>query len=899
VAEPPVTFADLLRRLRIEAGLTQEGLAEAAELSPRAISDLERGVNVTARKQTARLLADALGLAGTIRTQFEAVARGQTRPAPSAIPVSAVDWRMSALGTTALGTTALGTTALGTTAAGATRTLPRDIASFTGRQHELQQLVDAAPGGGIVGIHAIGGMAGIGKTAFAVHAAHRLAPHFPGGQIFLPLHGHTAGQRPVSPADALANLLLTAGVAAAEIPPGLEARMALWRDRLADKQLLLVLDDAADSDQVRPLLPGGAGNMVLVTSRRHLTALEDAQAISLDTLPVDEASALLITLANRPGLSRDDVAVADIAELCGYLPLAVGMLARQLHHHPAWTAADLAAELTAARDRLELMATENLSVATAFDLSYQDLAEDQRRVFRRLGLHPGIDIDAYGLAALNGTEPRAARHQLEALYDHYLLTEPARGRYRPHDLIHEYARALVADDDIAESEAAVARLLDYYLHTSRSAARHLARRTSVMRSDVTQSPPPGHAPDLSSWESAAAWMQTERLNLHAAVMYAADHRLPRHAADIAAAMHNFLRNHGHWGQALTLHEAALKAARTGGDQLAEAEVLIDLGAMQTITDDYPGAIASLRLALNLYRGVGQPLGEANALTDLGIVQRMSGDHAGAAVPLRQALELYRDLGDRLGEARSLTDLGVAQNLLAELPAAAASLTRALELYRGLGNRNGQINALNYLGAVQRDAGDYHNAAASQREALALSRALGSLHGQANALTALGATQSLDGDHRAAIASLEQSLELCRRLGHARSEAVALGYLGAAQLAGQDHPAAGASLSRALELFRRIGDRAAQAEILNLLGDLALASADPARARSRHEEALALAVEVASPFDQAHALEGIGRCHLRDGRGDQATEFLRKALEIYQRIESPHAQHVEELIRGHS
>ena len=192
-------------------------------------------------------------------------------------------------------------------AAAATRTLPRDLAPFTGRQRELEELVEAAAGaGGVVGIHAIGGMAGVGKTAFAVHAAHRLARRFPAGQIFLPLHGHTPGQAPVDPADALASLLLTAGLAAAQIPPGLEARITLWRDRLAEKQLLLILDDAADSEQIRPLLPGVGGSLVLVTSRRHLTALEDATAISLDTLPPEEAAAMLVRLAGRTGLSLDE-----------------------------------------------------------------------------------------------------------------------------------------------------------------------------------------------------------------------------------------------------------------------------------------------------------------------------------------------------------------------------------------------------------------------------------------------------------------------------------------------------------------------------------------------------------------------------------------------------------------
>ena len=224
-------------------------------------------------------------------------------------------------------------------AAAATRTLPRDIASFTGRRQELAQLADAAAGaGGVVGIHAIGGMAGVGKTAFAVHAAHRLAGPVP-RRADLPAaaraHAGAAAGRPGRRAGQPA---ADRGVPAAQIPPGLEARMALWRDRLAGRQLLLVLDDAASSEQVRPLLPGAGGSLVLVTSRRHLSALEDATAISLDTLPPGEAAALLVRLAGRPGLSPDDPAVAEITRLCGYLPLAIGMVARQLHHHPAWTA---------------------------------------------------------------------------------------------------------------------------------------------------------------------------------------------------------------------------------------------------------------------------------------------------------------------------------------------------------------------------------------------------------------------------------------------------------------------------------------------------------------------------------------------------------------------------------
>ena len=263
-----LSFAGLLRQLRAEARLTQEELAAAAGVGTRSVSDLERGIHATAQKDTAGLLAGALGLAGPVRTLFVAAARGK---APAAEVLAARQ-----------------TETPGAFAAAATRALPRDLAAFTGRQAELALLIggiDAlAANGGVVGIHAIDGMAGIGKTTFAVHAAHRLARAFPDGQFFLPLHAHTAGQRPVDPADALVSLLLTAGVPAAQIPPGLEARAGRWRDQVAGKKILLLLDDAAGHEQVRPLLPGTAGSLVLVISRRGWPRWRMPR-VSLDTLP--------------------------------------------------------------------------------------------------------------------------------------------------------------------------------------------------------------------------------------------------------------------------------------------------------------------------------------------------------------------------------------------------------------------------------------------------------------------------------------------------------------------------------------------------------------------------------------------------------------------------------------
>ena len=556
-----LSFAGLLRQLRAEARLTQEELAEAAGLSTGSIGNLERGINRGAHKDTALLLADAFSLAGPVREIFVAAARGRAQPAEV----------LAARDGVAPGTSA-----------GATRTLPRDIASFTGRRPELARLTGAVTdGGGVVGIHAIGGMAGVGKTTFAVHAAHQLASRFPDGQFFLPLHGHTPGQRPVDCADALASLLLTAGVAAQMIPSGVEARAGRWRDWVARRKVLLLLDDAVDHEQVRPLLPGTAGSLVLITSRRRLIALEDAAVISLDTLKPGEAIALLARLAGHPDLASGAGPAGEITRLCGYLPLAIGMLARQLSHHPAWTAASMAADLAAARDRLTVMRAENLSVAAAFNLSYQDLTPGQQRLFRRLGLHPGPSFDAYAAAALDDTSLTQARRHLAELYDQHLIAEHAPGRCHLHDLLREHARALAAADDPADGQAAAMRLLEYYLHTALAASKHFIT-WDVAPNSLPPSAPPAYAPDLSTLGQAAAWLETERPNLHAAAEYAAASGRTLHAVRIPAAMGEFLRTRGHWDQSAALHQAALAAARKAGDRVGEATALHELGILQTL-----------------------------------------------------------------------------------------------------------------------------------------------------------------------------------------------------------------------------------------------------------------------------------------------------------------------------
>jgi tetratricopeptide (TPR) repeat protein/transcriptional regulator with XRE-family HTH domain len=825
-AQPALSFAGLLRQLRAEARLTQEELAEAAGLSPRSVSDLERGINRTARKETALLLARALGLDGQVRTLFVAAARGR---APACEVLTARDEVPPS-----------------PSAVAATRALPRDIGSFTGRQPELARLLAGVAADGVLGgIHAIDGMAGSGKTTLAVHAAHRLAARFPDGQFFLPLHAHTPGQRPVSPADALASLLLTAGVAVHDIPPGREARASRWRDHVAGKKILLVLDDAAGHEQIRPLLPGSSGSLVLITSRRRLTALEDAGVVSIDTLPPGDAVALLARLAGRADLAIAGGPAAEMARMCGYLPLAIGMLARQLRHHPARDPAELARELAAAHDRLAVMRAENLSVAAAFDLSYQDLTPAQQRLFRRLGPAPGTDIDAYAAAALDDVSLETARAQLDELYDQHLITEPAPGRYLLHDLLREHARTL-AEADAGDSRAAAGRLVNYYAYVAAVASRHIATWTTG-GGRVPPSRPPVWVPELAGSEQAAGWLEAERANLHAAAQQAEAGAMPQHAITIASAMGGFLRARGHWDQAAELYQTALNAAAGAGDVAGQAGALDELGLLQQITGNYPAATASLSRAAGLYRDVGDLSGQAYALNHLGLVQQDLSDYPAQAASHRQALDLARRSGDELAAAVSLVDLG----------------------------------------QVQQWTGEYAAAVGNTEEALAVFRRLGSRFDEADALCQLGFARCWMGDHETATTLHGQALDLYRRVGDRLGQAWAHAGLGLVQMATGDYPAAASSLGLSLRTHLDLGSRHGQACTLNYLGELAGLTMATEESRERHGRALAIARDLGAPLEEARALEGMGRSYLHSDPGE-ATAHLRRALAIYQRIGNPGA-----------
>jgi tetratricopeptide (TPR) repeat protein len=639
-------------------------------------------------------------------------------------------------------------------------------------------------------------------------------------------------------------------VPAAQIPPGLEARAARWRDYIAGKNILLLLDDASGHEQVRPLLPGTAGSLVLVTSRRRLSALEDATVISLDTLTPHDAAVLLVRLAARPGLRAGNVAVGGISRLCGYLPLAIAMLAGQLRHHPTWNVAGLAADLAAARDRLALMRAENVSVAAAFGLSYRDLAPDQQQLFRRLGLIPGPSVDRYAAAALVTTDLGTARRLLDELYDHHLLTEPAPGRYLLHDLLHEHARALITADDPVETDAAVGRLLDYYLHTTITAGRHVLLMSAV-QGQPPSGDPPACVPDLPTLNHAAAWLDTELPNLHAAADLAAVSGRHLHAIQIPAAMGDFLRSRGHWEQSAALHRTAMEAARRAGDWRGQALALRQLGILAWHTGDLCAAAVSLTRAAALYGEVEDQPGQAYALDQLGFVRQWEGDYAAAVACRQQALALARTSGDRLAEAAALHHLSLIQGLTGQWAAATTGVEQALSLVRELGYRSGEFDMLHTLGCLQRETGDYPAAGANLKQALDGMRELGDRPFQGTALDNLGRVQQLTGDYAAALTSHTQALALHRELGY------------------------------------RIGE----AEALNSLGELSTRTSASDQARDYHTQALAIARSVGLPMTEACALEGIGRSHLQDGEPGQAAGYLQQALTIYQRLGTSGARHV--------
>jgi tetratricopeptide (TPR) repeat protein len=773
------------------------------------------------------------------------------------------------------------------------RHLLPDTALFTGRDREMDALLGLAgqaghgsPGAAV--ISAIGGMAGAGKTALALHAAHRLGDRFPDGHLFIDLAGFTAGRPPLDPSQALAELLRALGIPPQLIPGTLRDRAAFYRDRLHGTRTLIVLDNAADENQVRPLLPGTGSCLVLITSRKRLAALDDALPLALDVLAPADAIALLRRAARLPaaGTGHDgedqDRLLGQVAELCGRLPLALLIAAALLRAHGrAWTLDHLISRLSDRPPGRELArfddGTRNLTAL--FGISYHALAPGQQRFYRLLAVLPGPEIDGYASAALLDSDLNEAGELLEQLAGYSLLQAASPGRYRMHDLLRAHARTLASTSPGHQPEAARARLFRYYQHT--------ARRAGVLTTTIPRpgpgGPAPALAPALPDTDSAWAWLRTERASLQAAADHAAHHDMGPDLVTLTAGLATLLRTDGPWTQAVHLHEAAAATAGRIGDRLGQATALADLGTVRWLAGDYPGAVGALTQALQIYRDLGDRLGQANALTELGTVRRLRGDCPGAAAADAEALQTYRDLGDRLGQANALTELGTVRLQTGDYSGAADAATQALQIYRDLGDRHGQANALIDLGRVRRLTGDYPGAVGALTQALQTYRDLGDRFGQATALTELGEVRLQTGDYSGAAGALTQALQIYRDLGYRCGQATALTELGIVRRLTGDYFGAADATAQALQTYRDLESHSDEAWALNHYAAAVKAGGDVTTALELYQQALTMNRELGKPDDEAIALEGTGECLLAQGRTAEGTARLQEALDLYQRL----------------
>ena len=762
--------------------------------------------------------------------------------------------------------------------------LPADTGAFTGRRRELDRLLefvhraadapeapgsagpgtaegaerteDAAPAPrpGQVLIAAIDGMGGIGKSALAVHLAHRIADRYPDGQLFVDLRAYTSGHPPRDPHEVLETILRMLGTTPDEIPADLDGRSAMLRGRLAGTRTLILLDNALDEAQIRPLLPGSEGCLVLITSRRRLKGLDEAFSLSLDLLPDADAAALFRAVAGPGRVELTAPALAEVVSLCARLPLALRIAAAILRHRSTWGVDRLAARLRAGPDRVEALTDGERDLSAIFDLSYLALSADARALYRWLGIQPGLDVDVYAAAALARTDPATVGVLIEQLVDHNLLDEPSPGRYRTHDLIRIHASGRAVADEPADRLAAAARrALGYYLATARIANRHLARRTLLVDKPEC---PPVIGPTLATREEASEWVRAEFGNLSACVEYSREHDLPEFIVAMSAALHGYLYTHGPWSYALELHERAEVAATACGDALGRATALHCAGRVRRQTGDYPGAIAALQGALDLYMKMGHVHGQAHVRDTLGRISWLTGDYPSAIEAFDQALPLYRRALDPLGEAGALNGMGRVRRLTGDLPDAVRLHREALALCRAAGDPISQATALTDLGRALGDTGDRLAAGDALNEALRLYRETDHALGQANALHELGRIHRRAAEDRAAADCQQRALDLYTFLGHVWGQARALVELGLIWCRRGDAVGAAAGHLRALTLFRQVGDARGEAAALNGYGAALAASGDLDRGYAACEQALKIARAVSSPVDEADAEEGL-------------------------------------------
>jgi DNA-binding SARP family transcriptional activator len=802
--------------------------------------------------------------------------------------------------------------------------LPAPPAAFTGRAAALKRLDELLPGaerGVTIGV--ISGMAGIGKSALAVQWAHRARDRFPDGQLHVDLRGY-APQAPLRPIEALAGFLQALGVPAGQVPVEVEPAAGLYRSLLADRKVLVLLDNAYGVEQVRPLLPGGTGCLVLVTSRDRLGGLvahEGAEHLRLDVLDAAEARTLLTRILTTERVAAEPEATDELAGQCALLPLALRIAAANLTLHPRRRIADQVADL-ASGNRLGALAVdgdEQGAVGAAFDLSYAALAPDERRLFRLLGLVPGPHVTVAAAAALGGVPAADAARLLGRLSGGHLLDQPAADRYAFHDLLRRYAADRVREEDpAADRAAATERLLDWYLRAA-DTARDLLY-PEVLRLPAPPGPP---VADFADHTEALAWLEAERPNLLAAVRHAAAHGPLPFAYRMADALHGYYWLRMYPVEWLAVAGAALAAAEADGDlpgqvvaQRALADAHMRLSRYDVATDRYtralalagrtgwvqaecaalnglgsmyrrlqrlPEAVDAYQRALALNRKSGWLAGQAANLGNLGIIFGEVGRLRESADYTAQALAIYRETGAHSKEAIGLGVLGEVCHLLGRLDEAEEILTRALERRRQVGDRSGETDSLRTLAAVHRDAGRYARALEFAAAAASLAREIKEFGYEPDAIVMLGTVLDRLGRHEEALQQCEEALRLARETGARPHEVAALIAAAEAQHHLGRLEEAGGRAGRAVELARAGQFRVLEGQALTTLAAIELAAGAPDAAAGHAAAAVAIHRDTGHRLGEARSLVTLGRLRRHAGDAPAAAALWDQAMVLLRDI----------------
>jgi DNA-binding SARP family transcriptional activator/tetratricopeptide (TPR) repeat protein len=653
----------------------------------------------------------------------------------------------------------------------APRRLPAALRFFSGRAEHLaaldRMLAQQDPESGSMVISAIDGTAGVGKTALAVHWAHRVAGRFPDGQLYVNLRGFDPSGRPMQPTEALRDMLGALGVAEQRLPPDLDAQLAMYRSLLTGRRVLILLDNARDVDQVRPLLPRTAGPMAVVTSRRRLTGLavsDGATPTTLDLLTGAEARDLLRMRVGDERGAAEPEALAAIAESCARLPLALNIAGANAAAHAGQPLAAFAGQLRDLRRRLELLDTGDpvTAVRTAFSCSYRHLDDAAARMFRLLGLAPGPDLGLPAAAVLAAVPPGEAQRTLGDLVRASLLSQTPAGRYTFHDLLRAYA-VECAHEYPDESREALLRVLDYYLHSAYAADRRLFPG----RDPLDLAPPqPGVVPDSPRDEAEALdWIEREWAALLAAAAVAADEGLNRHAWQIPWSLATFQARRGRWHEWRDTHRRALTVATAANDAAGRIYALRGLGRVESRIGDIASAERHLAQAVELAAETGDRLGLARTLTTRAWMFELTGRPQDALAAATRALEIFEELEHPNGRAEAYNTVGWYLALNKDYVQAQAMCARSLELLRALGHRFGEAGTLDSIGYIAHCRGDYDTAAEAYQRAIELFADVGDRTYEAGTIVRLGDTLAAAGDTVAARGEWMRGLRILEELDH--------------------------------------------------------------------------------------------------------------------------------------